>query len=96
MFNWVIIFFHKIIVNNRVFTSILKEKLEKLSEDKKVEKYQTVGFYVNEFPKEMNVIKRDLARYVPIGKDFKWSWKMANQALTQERSLIRHGKKNRN
>ena len=73
----------------------MRTMLDKLGEDNN-DKEQNVGHYENTYPLEMNQIKKDLTKYVPIEKTFKEAWKAANAAICQERSLIKNGKKPRN
>ena len=82
-------------MNNRVFTKCLRVMLDKLGVENN-DQDQTVGYYEKNYPSEVNQIKKNLTKYVPIGKTFKEAWKAANAAICQERSLIKNGKKPRN
>ena len=84
-----------ILVSNKAFTNVLRQKLNEIS-DVKMDEGKTLGYYEKTYPEEFNEIKRELTKFVPIGKSFKESWYSATRAICQERYLEKHGKKSKN
>ena len=72
--------------NNKAFTSQLKNGLLKIAEDNGEETNKPVGYYSVKYADEVNKLKQELGKFVPIGSTFKESWRKANAAMCQERS----------
>ena len=75
-------------MNNRAFTNYLRNQLSTLA-DSQFDHGQTLGHYCNRYPDQMNRIKRELVKYVPIEKSYTEAWKKASQALSQERAEVK-------
>lgn len=77
---------------NRAFTEFLRKRVDELA-DEYMDYDKTIGHYATKYPLEMNHIKKDLLKFVPMNKTFKDAWRLANQAIAQERSMVKCGKK---
>ncbi len=76
---------------NRCFTNELRKGIKELA-NKEKDPGQTIGHYSSRYPEHINRLKKNLVKYVPIGKTFEQSWKSASAAIYQERSVAKKGR----
>ncbi len=77
--------------NNKAFTNYLRDSLAELAENER-DFGLTIGQYGSKYPVEINKIKRELVKFIPIGSTFEKAWKLAYTSIAQTRSVDKAGK----